>query len=174
MVRRQHRSESWSLLLLLLVGCATGPGPWQGEGSPPPPGSGETVHVDAPARRILHLVSPIESAEPFPATAVRGPDYPRLSSPLSFEWTPLPEGTVYHLTVREIRDPSRSREAATTVTLVDKRLATPWFHTPLPRSRGRSVYELTLTAHDLSGEIVGEYRTLYPTGSVAYLRFRVP
>lgn len=174
MVRRQHRSESWSLLLLLLVGCATGPGPWREDGSLPVPGSGETAQVERPAPRTLHLMSPVESAELLPATAVRGPDYPRLSSPLSFEWTPLPEGVVYHLTIREIRDPSRPREAATTVTLVDKRLATPWFHTPLPRSRGRSVYELTLTAHDLSGETVGEYRTRYPTGSVAYLRFRVP
>jgi aminopeptidase N len=88
-----------------------------------------------------------------------------MKSPVDFAWDPLPASHSYHLVVREVlSDPARSS------VVIDKLLATPYFHTPLVPSPESGFYELEISAMDASREVVGRLLGEEASGR---LRFRV-
>jgi len=77
-------------------------------------------------------------------------DDPLLDSPLDFEWDSVQPGARYRLVIREV-----GRDSGTTDVIIDKVLATPFFHTPLTPSPDGSHYEIEIEAQDVKSQVVG-------------------
>lgn len=128
-----------------------------------------------PAPPTVRLLEPFDSRRVVPAAVALGPEYPVHASPVDLRWE-IPPGTapaVFRLAVDRFRDPHHPEGEGTDARILEKRLATSSYHTPLPQSPPGTYYELRIEASNLSGQPLAECWTKHPGGSVRGYRFRV-